>query len=204
MQQSHMYILAGLGAIIMFCLGMWFDQLIHRAPLEVTLEPVATSTLSESTSTADTAAPAPVAAAGKKPASPTPGTKSTATSLREVIAGMGNTTCNYERVDGNIRSSDTLFISNGKIRGEFRTTTAGVSKNTIRYYDGSALYTWTEGTAAGTKSSVRSAADIAMLIPANLTQGVVLGTPLNNVSWDCHTWKVDTAMLGTPKGVTFK
>ncbi len=199
-----MYIVVGLGAIIMFCLGMWFDQLIHRSPLEVTLEPLATSTPSEATTTETTTPAAQATPAAKKPTTAPSPTKNTAPPLRDVIAGMGNTTCSYERVDGNIRSSDTLFISNGKIRGEFRTTTAGVSKNTISYYDGNALYTWTEGTALGTKSSVRSAADIAMLIPANLTQGIVLGTPLNNVSWDCHTWKVDSAMLGTPKGVTFK
>ncbi|MBP9669515.1 MAG: hypothetical protein KBE09_04475 [Candidatus Pacebacteria bacterium] len=203
MHSHSTYIGIAFGAVIIFLLGMWTDQLMHRSPLAVTLEPVsvATTTLVEATSSPETG-PAPKSTAAKKPAS-TP-TTSPVPPLRDVISGMGNTTCSYERVSGNVRSSDTLYISNGKIRGEFRTTTSGVSKNTISYYDGSALYTWTEGTALGTKSSVRSAADIAMLIPANLTQGVVLGTALNNVSWDCHTWKVDATLLGTPKGVTFK
>ena len=90
------------------------------------------------------------------------------------------------------------------MRGEFRTQTAeGVNSANIMIYSGGTLYSWKEGTTTGRKSSIASIADLPEAIPADLTSGGGFGVSLNNVSWDCHDWAKDPAMLVIPSYVKF-
>jgi hypothetical protein len=124
--------------------------------------------------------------------------------FRSIFTQSGNHQCSYEQVTSSGRSSSVIYIADGKMRGEFRTTSGSVITATLMIYNGGTLYTWKEGATVGTKASIRTIADLPEAIPADLTSGAVLGTAANNVSWDCHDWAKDVKVFSIPTYVTFK
>lgn len=89
------------------------------------------------------------------------------------------------------------------MRGEFRTISGTDSTANLMIYTGGTLYSWKEGATTGRKSSIESMAELPQAIPADLTSGGGFGVSLDNVSWDCHDWAKDPAMLVVPTYVKF-
>lgn len=124
-------------------------------------------------------------------------------SFRSIFTQSGNHECLYEQVEASSKSSSRIYIADGKMRGEFRTETGGVNTANIMIYTGGTLYSWREGATTGRKSSIKSMAELPEAIPADLTSGGGFGVSLDNVSWDCHNWAKDSAMLVVPSYVKF-
>lgn len=140
-------------------------------------------------------------------ATPTP-TSSTKTAVKpvsftNVLPQKGNHECNYEEVTQSSRSSHTIYLSDGKMRGEFRTSTAYGGTSNIMVYDGSYLYSWVEGQNFGVRSQPQSAADFPSIIPKDILSATVLGSGLNSASWSCHAWSKVPSMLAKPTYVKF-
>jgi hypothetical protein len=120
-----------------------------------------------------------------------------------IFTQSGNHECDYDSVTATGRTSDRVYISGGKMRGEFRTV-AGVSAHaTMMVFDGYYLYTWTEGTTHGIRSDLTSVSQLPVAIPGDLMSGAVLGAGTNSVGWNCHPWIKDAALLMPPSYVTF-
>ena len=134
------------------------------------------------------------------PVAPVSGMK---VSLGGIFAEKGNYQCDYEQVSQQTRSSSVVYISNGKMRGEFRTSTALESTATMVVYDGSYLYVWTEGKSTGTVSQPKTISELPGIIPEDVSSGKILGSSSNNVSWNCHAWSVKPALLAKPSYVSF-
>ncbi len=117
-----------------------------------------------------------------------------------VFPQKGNFKCIYEEVTPSRRTSNTIYFSDGKMRGEFRVL-AGASN--VMLYDGYYLYTWVEGQSTGSVSIPKSIADFPPIVPKDITEGKVLGSGLNNVSWDCHAWVKNPSLLAKPTYLTF-
>jgi len=144
------------------------------------------------------ATPAPVVKT--TPAKPIEGMK---VSLGGIFAEKGNYQCDYEQVSQQTRSSNVVYISDGKMRGEFRTSTATGSTATMVVYDGSYLYVWTEGKPTGTVTQPKTIADLPGIIPEDVSSGRILGSSANNVSWNCHAWSRVPSLLAKPTYVNF-
>ncbi len=125
------------------------------------------------------------------------------TTLGGIFDEKGNYQCDYTSVSQQSRSSNVIYISGGKLRAEFRTITATGSTGTLMFYDGTYLYTWTEGKSTGTISQPRTLKDFPALIPEDITSGKILGTSANNVSWICRDWLKDATKLVKPTYVKF-
>ncbi len=125
------------------------------------------------------------------------------TSLGGIFATKGNYECDYDSVTNSTRTSNTVYLSDGRMRGEFRTIEAGASKSTIVVYDGTYVYTWTEGQATGKISQPKTLADLPGIIPTDVSSGRILGSGLNSVSWNCHAWSLDQSKIVRPPYVTF-
>jgi len=123
--------------------------------------------------------------------------------FRSIFTQTGNHQCSYEQVAASGRSSSVIYLADGKMRGEFRTTSGSVNSANIMIYSGGILYSWKEGATTGKKSSIKSMADLPDAIPSDLTSGGGFGASLNNVSWDCHDWAKDPTMLVLPTYVKF-
>jgi hypothetical protein len=70
-------------------------------------------------------------------------------------------------------------------------------------YDGSYIYTWTEGMATGQKTTLRAVSDIAKLIPNDTSLAMILGKSTDGVGWNCHPWIVDASKLTAPSYIAF-
>lgn len=124
-------------------------------------------------------------------------------SLGGIFSEKGNYQCEYEQVSQQSRSSNVVYISNGKMRGEFRTSTALGSTATMVVYDGSYLYVWTEGKSTGTVTQPKTIADLPGIIPEDVSSGRILGGSSNNVSWNCFPWSRVPSLLAKPTYVSF-
>ena len=115
-----------------------------------------------------------------------------------LLPKLGNYQCDYEEVTQTTRSSNTVYLSEGKMRAEFRSRTATGSTNSIMVYDGVNLYSWTEGKTAGTVIQPKSLSDFPAIIPRDIVAAKVLGSGLFNASWNCHPWSKDATLLVKP------
>jgi hypothetical protein len=124
-------------------------------------------------------------------------------SFTNILPQTGNYECNYEEVSQTSRSSHVIYLSGGKMRGEFRTSTASGAMSNIMVYDGVNLYTWIEGQTVGTYMQPKSISDFPSIIPKNILEAKILGSGLNSASWSCHAWSKVPALLAKPVYVKF-
>jgi hypothetical protein len=115
-----------------------------------------------------------------------------------ILPKLGNYQCDYEEVTQSTRSTNTVYLSDGRMRAEFRSRTADGSTNSIMVYDGYNLYTWTEGKSTGTVTHPKYLSDFPAIIPKEIVAAKVLGSGLFNASWSCHPWSKDASMLVKP------
>jgi len=134
---------------------------------------------------------------------PTTGNTPGANTFHSIFTQSGNHECTYELVDATSRNSSVIYIADGKMRGEFRTTTGGKASANLMIYSGGFLYSWKEGATTGKKTSIKSLADLPAIIPQDITSGAIFGTSADNVSWNCHDWNKDAKLLTLPTYVTF-
>ena len=182
-------VILGILAVVLVGLGIWYVS----------------SPASPSSSTSITTAPAATTPPAQGPAPSTPAKPvgaATPSTFKGIFTQSGNHECKYESIDGSTRISSVIYISGGKMRGEFRTTGVTSSAN-LMVYMGGYLYSWKEGATIGKKSSIKSLSDLPALIPQDLTSGTILGTSNDNVSWDCHPWATDQKLLTVPTYVKF-
>ena len=139
---------------------------------------------------------------GKTPSSNT--VKPSTPLATNLFPKTGSYECRYEQVTGGIRSSNVVYIADGKMRGEFRTTDIkGVGTSNIMIYNSPNLYIWVEGKSVGTVTQPKSLKDIPAVIPTDVHEGRVLGYGSDSVSWDCHAWIKNSSMLIKPAYVKY-
>lgn len=130
--------------------------------------------------------------------------KPTTPLVTNLFPQKGSYECKYEQATQSGRSSNTVYIANGKMRGEFRSVDAqGFGTLNMMVYDGTYLYTWIEGKATGVRTQPKSLSEIPAVFPTDIHEGRVLGSGINNVSWDCHAWSTVSSMLTKPSYVKF-
>lgn len=189
-----------LGVVIIaliIILGFWFYS---SSPTGV--GEVATSTATTTADTAQTPTAAPSKDTAVTPAATTPKPATTNT-FKSIFAQAGNHQCTYEQVSGTGQSTTAIYIGDGKMRAEFRTLSGNMTAATFMIYNGGYLYTWQEGKTTGTKTTIRTVADLPAAIPKDLTSAVIIGTNLNSVGVNCRDWARDAKMFVLPSYVKF-
>ena len=127
------------------------------------------------------------------------GTPTTPT-FTNIFPSRGSYQCSYEEVTPSTRTSNTIYFSDGKMRGEFRTVGGG---GNIMVYDGVNMYVWKEGQTVGTVSQPKSISDFPAIVPRDINTGKVLGAGLNSASWYCYAWARVPSLLEKPSYVKF-
>ncbi|MFZ2523642.1 MAG: hypothetical protein WAW92_04630 [Minisyncoccia bacterium] len=116
----------------------------------------------------------------------------------------GSYKCVYEQATQTGRSNNTVYIADGKMRAEFRSLDSqGFGTLSMMVYDGTYLYRWVEGQSKGTVTRPTSLSQIPVVVPTDIREGKVLGSSINNVSWDCYAWSKVSSMLSKPSYVQF-
>jgi len=173
-------ILAAVGVLIIAILAIWY--------FTSTQKPASTAEQTATTTTSDTSKT---------------GTAAGSNTFHSIFTQSGNHECTYAQLSGSSQANSVVYIADGKMRGEFRTTSGGNPEANLMVYTGGYLYSWKEGASAGKKTSIKSIADLPSAIPQDLTGGAIFGISTDNVSWDCHNWNKDATLLTVPTYVTF-
>ena len=181
-------VLIGIVVVIIVALGIWYFASLNTGA--ATPDTATTSVSTGSTGTTGTTGTTGAA---------TPANPST---FHSIFTQSGNHECSYQQVQASGQSSSVVYIADGKMRGEFRTTGSTPSAN-LMIYTGGVLYAWKEGATTGKKTSITSLADLPQAIPQDLTSGAIFGVSADNVSWDCHDWAKDVKLFTLPTYVTF-
>ncbi len=154
------------------------------------------TTTATSTASGTEAAPASSSGTGAKGAV-------SGSTFKSVLTQKGNYECDYDQVQQSGQSHNVVYISDGKLRAEFRTTSGNTTAANLSVYDGRYLYSWKEGLSTGTRTTVTKLADLPSAIPQDLTSGKIYGTSYDSVGWKCHVWIPDAKLLAAPNYVTF-
>ena len=189
MNKNAAYI--GIAVLVLLALALWF---MTSSSGSMSNDQTATSSYQTATSTNATNTTLPA---------PTTTTASTKSSFKSIFTQSGNHECTFDQSGTSTQSRSVVRISDGKMRGEFRTT-GTVAKVDIMIYSNGSLYVWKEGSSTGKRTSITSLSQLPAAIPKDLTSGAIFGTSADNVSWDCHDWLTDSSQFTIPAYVSFK
>lgn len=122
-----------------------------------------------------------------------------ASSLRDLIAKGISQSCTYSTDN----SQGTIYMSGGKIRGDFNITDTQTPGKTIASHMiimNNTNYLWTEGSKNGIKMSFDQNATPAP-VTANTPTNTFDANALNN--YKCSAWVADDSLFVLPTGVQF-
>ncbi|MDD5710768.1 MAG: hypothetical protein PHV43_01545 [Candidatus Colwellbacteria bacterium] len=125
-----------------------------------------------------------------------------AASIKELIARGENLTCTFSRADEGNSMDGTIYVSGGKVRGDFSLIQDGQSFESHMIQDADFAYVWNTGGplgAAGFKMSV--SADEEVSSGEGEYQAVDLEEQLDT---KCSRWSPDASKFVPPSNITFQ
>lgn len=123
---------------------------------------------------------------------------SSATSLSSFLTSQTDQQCTFTGTNEN--SSGTLYVGNGKARGDFAITTNNLSVQSHMISDGTNMYVWMDGQGQGFTMSLSEMEQAGQ----NLSPELKNTLPIDNIgTHSCTPWTVDEQMFVVPTTVTF-
>lgn len=124
-------------------------------------------------------------------------------STAELIARGGDHVCTFDQTVENSRSTGTVYISNGKMRGDFKSdVSAGGTNMSVESHmisDGEFMYTWSSMMPTGFKMAIIDSATADGTTP---TSQEMFDANMK-LSYDCDPWSADASKFTLPSTVTF-
>jgi hypothetical protein len=170
-------LIIGIVVVVLLLLGLGFFFITRNSTLVSTSSETTTEESQEST-----------------------GVMSQKQSLRSLL-GLGTSQiCEFS--DNASGSSGKVYVSSGKMRGDFATVVNGEVTSSHMYSDGQTMYIWMEGSEMGYKNSIASAETPAVNPTGTQTSA---NFDINQqVDYKCQSWTADESMFILPSGVEFK
>jgi hypothetical protein len=122
-------------------------------------------------------------------------------SLKDLMS-RGTSKCTVSNSVENSESSGTVYIADGKMRGDFKIVTKSPA-STIESHmisDGEFIYTWSDAMPQGVKLAVSAA---NMTGQPNAPQQDQVEMYNAALEYDCDSWSADASQFELPAGVTF-
>jgi hypothetical protein len=123
---------------------------------------------------------------------------SSSTSLSSFLTSQTDQQCTFTGTNGN--SSGTLYVGNGKARGDFAITTNNVSIQSYMISDGTNMYVWMDGQGQGFTMSIAEMEQAGQTLAPELKNTLPIDTMGDH---NCTSWTVDEQMFVVPTTVTF-
>ncbi len=181
-----------IGFVLSCIIFVWYFY-----PFNKTVDTVVEETNKVSTSTGQNVVATSSTSKTVKPTT----TKSTKTTVNtSLLSVKGSFECKLEMYTAGQANSSTMYLSGNKMRVELRPANTAAS---ISVYDGTYLYTWTEGKAVGTRTQPKTKSELPAVIPTDFSGGQTIGSGISNASWSCHPWSIVGSMLAKPTYVKF-
>ena len=113
-------------------------------------------------------------------------------SLTELLALGTAQTCTFSQVEG---GEGTVYIANGKMRGDFTSLADGKTMVSHMISDGTTAYTWIDGMPTGFKMMM-NAAQVAGQQPGTVDVN-------QKLAFNCSSWSADASVFTPPAGMQF-
>lgn len=132
------------------------------------------------------------------------GQKGQAASVMDLMAGGKTQMCQVSYAGENSQSQGTVYVADGKFRGDFVITTDGRSIGSHMYTDGKYTYTWLDGQTTGYKVAINAAQQQTTPSQTAPNQTAQQGlNPSTKYNYDCSNWSVDQSKFALPDSVSF-
>jgi hypothetical protein len=119
----------------------------------------------------------------------------TPVSIKTLLAS-GSQQCTFTDTNIGVTTNGTLFVSSGKMQGDFTTTVAGTAHKAHMIIDGTTMYSWVDGMTSGFKMNISGQ------ISAQSTKNT--SVDINKPSTiTCNPWTVDTTKFQLPAKISF-
>ncbi len=127
--------------------------------------------------------------------------ESSSGTLKDLMA-RGTSKCTVANSQPNSESSGIVYIGDGKMRGDFKTTTTepAMTIESHMISDGEFMYTWSDAMPQGVKVPVASA---NMSGQPNAPKNDQVEMYNSQVNYECDSWRVDQKQFEIPSDVTF-
>lgn len=116
--------------------------------------------------------------------------------LKELLAGDASQQCTFIDNTNDTATQGMIYVSGGKVRGDFSTTQQGKTVSVHMVADGAAMHTWADGMKDGVTVSMMAAK------PAGAPQQGY--DPDKKIDYHCTPWTADTTKFDLPKDVNFR
>lgn len=117
-----------------------------------------------------------------------------AMTMRELMASNVSQKCDFSEPQSN--TSGTVYIANGKVRGDFTSQVNGKPMMGHMIADSSSSHVWMDGMAQGFKTTFTAQATSS----SNSQQGL---DPDRKTDYKCTAWTADAALFVVPTNIKF-
>jgi hypothetical protein len=125
---------------------------------------------------------------------PTPTETPAQKSLKDLLSAGQPVKCGFNDSMSPVAVSGNVYISSGKMRGDFTSMTGGQDIKSHMIVDSQTAYLWTDGSASGIKMSLAATA------PGASGKGFDADKKMD---YKCDPWVVDNSLFTLPKTVKF-
>ncbi|OGG49041.1 hypothetical protein A3G63_00635 [Candidatus Kaiserbacteria bacterium RIFCSPLOWO2_12_FULL_52_8] len=122
-----------------------------------------------------------------------PVSQGTESSLGALLAAGVAQKCTFS--DEQSLSSGTVYIANGKVRGDFAADANGENMQVHMIGDGITMHTWVEGMSSGFRTMMNARASSGSPAQSFDTN--------KQMNYNCSPWSTDNALFVLPSGVIF-
>jgi len=126
----------------------------------------------------------------------------TRVALKDLFSSSKSQQCTFS--DSSSGSSGTVYMSNGKMRGDFSTTSSGQTMLSHMIVENDTSYVWTDASDQGVKLSYEKATQLTSATASAQAGSATMPISLDQkVSYQCSAWSVDPSLLTLPTTVKF-
>lgn len=123
-------------------------------------------------------------------------------SMKNLVAAGVSQKCTFNESNDISQSSGTVYIANGKMRGDFDSMAQGIAVKSHMIVDGEYSYVWTPDTNQGFKMSI-TAGESTGASGSSVTQGQQTVDYNQELAYSCEPWTADSSRFSLPSGVVF-
>jgi uncharacterized membrane protein len=152
------------------------------------------STSVDSTPSDQQSAPSPVVTASVN--------SDTRVALKDLFSSSKSQKCTFS--DNNSGSSGVVYMSGGKMRGDFTSKTDGQSVESHMIVENQTSYVWTDASTQGVKMSYEKVTQLTSATASAQAGGSSMPISMDQkVSYQCESWVADPTLLTLPTTVKF-
>jgi hypothetical protein len=122
--------------------------------------------------------------------------------LKSLLANGKSVKCSFDNsASDSAKSSGTVYVASGKMRGDFQVTSAETTTVSHMIVDSQNSYLWTDNSKQGFKFAVNQQEPTGT---TSGTSGGSQGPDINQtVNYSCQDWSPDNSMFNLPSDITF-